>query len=312
MVNVPQAFPEVTGAEPKAVLKIYSIIFITTLTALASGFLFIRGEIFWGVVGLLGFLTLFALQVVLLSAADHYLRTAVVLNALGWAILFYSAISVYFVVAFIFLVLFLFLAGERGKDEMSNSLKVKVGRTVRAVVGLSLTAVIIFTFVSLVLADRISLTEEKTHDLTETVVSPVAKRYVKDFSPDMETGVFFQRIAERNVVVAANRSAVNQSVTELKKEIEGYIGLELDLRRSVSDNLYQALQFKLDTLTPQAKMSWALIILGIIFLAVKSVEFLIALPLTLLVFLLYQAALVFNFAAVDLKDRSQEVVILGK
>ena len=128
----------------------------------------------------------------------------------------------------------------------------------------------------------------------------------------METGVFFSRLAERNVAIASNKAAVNQSIIETKKQVESYLGAEIDLRRSVSDNLYQAFQFKLNTLTPQAKLYWALIILGIIFLTVKSIEFLIALPLTLFVFVLYQAALVFNFASVDLKDRSQEVVILSR
>lgn len=310
MVNVPQVAPDISGIGPTAVFKIYIVIFATTLAALASGFLFLRDEILLGTLLLLFFLALFALQVILLAAADHYLRTAVILNGLGWAVLFYSAISVYFIAAFVFLLLFLFLAAERGKDEMANSLKIKVGRVVRSVVGLSLTAVVIFTFVAMVLVEKFTLTEDKVRGLTETVVAPVAKRYVKDFSPDMPTGVFFARMAERNVTLAADKAAVNQSVAELKKQIEDYVGSEINLQRSVSDNLYQALQFKIDTLTPQAKLYWALIILGIIFLSVKSIEFLIALPLTLLVFMLYQAVLVFNFASVDLKDRSQEVVLL--
>ncbi|MEX2032970.1 MAG: hypothetical protein WD889_00215, partial [Candidatus Colwellbacteria bacterium] len=156
---------------------------------------------------------------------------------------------------------------------------------------------------------------------TDTLVAPVARHYVKDFSPDMETGVFFARLAERSL--AANSAlkglpsplknqVINQSVTELEKNIEGYLGAEIDLRRSVSGNLYEALQFKINTLTLEAKIYWILIVLGIIFLSIKSIESLIALPLTLLVFILYQAVLISNFAAVDLKDRSQEVVLLDK
>ncbi len=310
MVNVPEAGAEDAGLPSQAVFKIYSIISLTTLTALAASFFFVQGAVSLGTIMLLLFLALFALQVVLLASAEHYLRFAIILNSLGWALPFYAAISFYFIITFGFLILFLFLAGRRGKDELDNSLKIKVSRVVRAVVGLSLTAVVIFTFVSMILAGKIALTEDKVRDLTETVVSPLAKHYVKDFSPDMPTGVFFAGIAERNIAIAANRAAVNQSVAELKREIENYIGAEVDLRRSVSGNLYQALQFKINTLTPQAKLYWALIILGIIFLSIKSIEFLVALPLTLLVFILYQALLVFNFASVGLKDRSQEVVIL--
>ena len=73
-----------------------------------------------------------------------------------------------------------------------------------------------------------------------------------------------------------------------------------------------AFQFKINTLTLEAKVYWTLIILGIIFLSVKSIEFLIVLPLTLLVFILYQLVLISNFASVDLKDRSQEIVLLDK
>lgn len=321
MVNVPQVGAEYFGSGSKALPKIYTVIGVTTLAALASSFLFSQGAILFGVLALLLFLSLFVLQVILLANADHYLKTAVILNGLAWASFFYEAISVYYFVAFGFLILFLFLAARRGKGELGDSLKVRISRVVRSVVGLSLTAVVIFIFVSMVLSGKFTLTEEGVKQLTDTLVAPVAQHYVKDFSSDMATGVFFTRLAERNL--AANSAlkglpaslkgqAINQSVTELTKEIEGYAGAKIDLSRSVSDNLYQALQLKINTLTPQARIYWTLIILGIIFLSVKSIEYLIALPLTLMVFVLYQAVLVSNFAAVDLKDRSQEVVLLDK
>lgn len=321
MVNVPQVGAEYFGSGSKALPKIYTVIGVTTLAALASSFLFSQGAILFGVLALLLFLSLFVLQVILLANADHYLKTAVILNGLAWASFFYEAISVYYFTAFGFLILFLFLAARRGKGELGNSLKVKISRVVRSVVGLSLTAVVIFIFVSMVLSGKFTLTEEGIKQLTDTLVAPVAQHYVKDFSSDMATGVFLTRLAERNLAAnsalkglpaALKGQAINQSVTGLTKEIEGYAGAKIDLSRSVSGNLYQALQFKINTLTPQARIYWTLVILGIIFLSVKSIEYLIALPLTLMVFVLYQAVLVSNFAAVDLKDRSQEVVLLDK
>ena len=310
MVNVPASGIDFKNVDKVVIFKAYLVILVTTAIALLGSYLLAHGTIFWGTLTLFIFLTFFALQVILLGAADNYLRTAVILNGFAWAIFFYQAISVYFILALAFLILFLFLAARRGSDELGNSLKVKTGRVVRAVVGLSLTAAVIFIFVSMILAGKITLTEEGMRDLTDIVLTPIAKHYVKDFTPDMETGVFFTKLAERNLIT--NRQFVNQSVNQLKKDVEGYLGAEIDLKQSVSKNLYQAFQFKISSLTPQAKLYWALIILAIIFLSVKSVEFLIALPLTLLVFLLYQAALVFNFASVDLKDRSQEVVLLNR
>ena len=309
MVNVPQAGIEESSGQA-AVFKIYVVVFITSAIALLGGYFISHGAIFWGTLTLLLFLTFFALQVILLGAADNYLRTAVILNSLAWASFFYEAISLYFAIALAFLFLFLFLAARQGKEELTNSLKIKVGRVVRAVVGISTTAVVIFAFVSMILASKITLTEEKVYELTDAVVTPIARHYVKDFSPGMTTGELFTKLAERNL--ATNRAAVSQAVSQLKKDAEGYVGAEIDLRKSVSLNIYQALQLKISTLTFQAKIYWALIILGFIFLSVKSIEFLIALPLSLLVFLLYQAALVFNFASVGLKDRSQEVVLLDK
>lgn len=294
------------------VFKIYSVIGITAVIALASSYFFSRGELFYGILTLLVFLALFALQVILLANADNYLTTAVILNSLAWALFFYSAVSFPFIFAFGFLLFFLFLASRRGKGELNNSLKVKVSRVVRSVIGFSTTAVVIFIFISMILAGKLALTEDKVRELTDIVVTPVAKHYVKEFSPDMETGAFFASIAERNIAIRANRTAVNQSVAEFKKSIEGYAGTEIDLRQSVSDNLYRALQFRVNTLTPQDKIYWAFIIFGIIFLSVKSIEFLIAIPLILLTFLLYQLVLIFNFASVGLKDRSQEVVELDK
>lgn len=312
MVRVSEVETEDSRLESRIALKIYGVIFITTLAALAASFLFIQGRVALGALALLLFLALFALEVVLLASSSRHLKIAVILNSFGWAVSFYTAISFYFVIVFGFLILFLFFAAKRGKDELRNSLKIKTSRVVRAVISLSLTALVIFIFISMVLSGELALTREKIQDLTETVISPVAKRYVKDFSPNMATGIFLERIAERNIAVSANKTLINNSVAELKRELESYIGTEIDLSRSVSDNLYEALQFKISALTPQAKLYWALIILGIIFLTVKSIEFLVALPLTLLVFLLYQMALAFNFASVSLEDRSQEVVILNK
>ncbi len=321
MVNVSQVGAGYPGSGSRALPKIYTVIGITTLAALANSFLFSQGAIFLGVLGLLLFLSLFVLQVILLANADRYLTTATILNSLAWASFFYEAISFYYFIAFGFLILFLFLASRRGKDELGDSLKIKTSRVVRSVAGLSLTAVVIFIFVSMVLSGKFTLNEEGVKQLTDTLVTPVAGHYVKDFSSDMETGVLFTRLAERNL--AANSAlkglpatlkekAISQSVVELTKKVEGYADTKIDLDRSVSDNLYQVLQLKINTLAPQAKIYWTLIILGIIFLSVKSIESLIALPLTLLVFILYQAVLVSNFAAVDLKDRSQEVVLLDK
>ena len=298
MVNVPEV---ATGnaRSGSIAFKIYSVIGITAATALAGSYFFSHGEIFYGILTLLVFLAFFALQVILLANADKNLTTAVILNSLAWASFFYSAISFYFIFAFGFLLFFLFLAGRRGKDELNNSLKVKVSQVVRSVIGFALTAVVIFTFVSMILIAKFDLTEERVYRRTDVVVTPIARHYVKDFTPSMETWTFFAKLAERNLVT--NRQA-----------IEGYLGTQIDLRQSVAENLYQALQLKINNLTPQAKAYWALIILGTIFLSVKSIEFLIALPLILFVFIIYQLLLAFNFASVGLKDRSQEVVLLNK
>ncbi len=308
MVNVPASIAEGAGASPAFFFKIYSVIAITTLIALFGGYFFSQGGILLGVVLLLVFLAFFALQVILLGSANHYLTTATVLNGLAWAGFFYGALSFYFLLALGFLILFFYLAARQGKGELENSLKIKISRVVRAVVGLSLTAVIIFVFVSMILAGKVTLTEEGTRSLVDLAITPVAKHYVKDFTPDMGTGIFFTKLAERNPV--ADRQFVSQSVAQLKKDIEGYVGTEIDLKKSVSENHYQAFQFRVNTLTPQAKLYWALITIGVILLSVKSIEFLVALPLILVVFFLYQVALVFNFAVIDLKDKSQEVVLL--
>ena len=309
MVNVPEV---ATGnaRSGSIAFKIYSVIGITAAIALAGSYLFSRGEIFYGVLTLLVFLVLFTLQVILLANADKNLTTAVILNSVAWASFFYSAASFHFILAFGFLLLFLFLAGRRGKDELNNSLKVKVSRVVLSVVGFALAAVVIFIFVAMILIAKLDLTEERIYRLTDVVVTPIARHYVQDFTPDMETGTFFAKLAERNLVT--NRQVINQSVAQLKQDIEGYVGTQIDLRRSVAGNLYQALQFKISNLTPQAKIYWVLIILGTIFLSVKSIEFLIVLPLIFFVFIIYQLLLAFNFVSVDLENRRQEVVLLNK
>ena len=309
MVNVPEVGTG-NARSGSIVFKIYSVIGITVAVALAGSYFFSHGEIFYGILTLLVFLVLFALQVILLANADKNLTTAVVLNSLAWASFFYSAVSFHFILAFGFLLFFLFLAGRRGKDELNNSLKIKVSRVVQAVIGFALAAVVIFIFVAMILIAKFDLTEERIYRLTDVVVTPLARHYVPDFTPDMETGAFLAKLAERNLVT--NRQVINQSVAQLKQDIEGYAGTQIDLRRSVAENLYQALQFKISNLTPQAKIYWVLIILGTILLSIKSIEILIALPLIFSVFIIYQLLLAFNFVLIDLKNKRQEVVLLNE
>src|SRR3989344_4453852 len=100
MVNVSQARAGDFASGGAAVLKIYSVILVTTFAALAASFLFSRSEIFFGTLALFAFLIFFALQVILLASADHYLKTALILNSLAWAVFFYGALSLYFVITF--------------------------------------------------------------------------------------------------------------------------------------------------------------------------------------------------------------------
>ncbi len=299
-------------------LKAYSLVGVTTLIALLGGYLLSKGLIFVGTLVAGIFLVCFSLQIIFLGNRYH-LFLAVIINSLALALFFYQAFSFYFIVALLILIGFLYLSVRRGRSEMENLMKVSIFRIVRASIGYGLTALIIFLGAALILNSQFSFTREKVDKLVDATLTPLAKRYVPDFSPEMKMETFLTKLAERNLVAnkgfqalsaSLKKEAIGQSVVELQRQIEGSLGAKLQLNQSVAENIYQVLLIKVGSLTPVAKLYWSLLLVGLIWLTIKSVEFLIYLPFAILVFIVYELLLALDFAKVEFEPRSKEVVLL--
>lgn len=314
MVELPKAV--VSETRSPIAYKVYFLIGLSSLIALASGYFFSIDRVALGIFLVVIYLAFFIIEVMLLDEG-YYLAWALLGNVIGLALFFYGSFSWYLVGATIFLAVVLAFAGYRGKREMQNMIKLHFFKASRMILGPAITAVVIFFGLLLILNNDFAVRRESVDRFVEVAAAPVLRRYVPAFTPEMKTGDFMKSMAQSslagqaeftNLPPQAKNEFVNQSAVETEKGLEEFLGAEIDPGETVAGNIYNVISFKLAGLTPQAKFYLALALVGIIWISVKSLEFILYLPLALLAFIIYEVLLATNSVVVQLEVGSREVV----
>jgi len=297
--------------------KFYILIAFTTLLGFAASYLFSVGSLLYGTVLLVLFLSFFIIEALFIFIKP-YMVAAVVLNSVAFALPFLKLFSKYFLVGFIVLVLFLLHGAYRGRHEMDNMVKIHFTRLVRVISRSIITAIVIFLSIVIILNSNFSISKEST-DKTIRFASPIIGRFIEGFNAEVNTGVLLSELAEKELSkseefialpVIARRSVVENQVAELKLKIEESIGTTINLNQSVSDNIYEIVSTKLSALTPKTQIYWSAALIATVWLSVQSVEFIIYIPLAILVFLIYELLLSLKFAAIQMETKSKEVISL--
>ncbi len=299
-------------------VKVYSLIGLVTAVALVTSYFFSIDQVSIGVFLTVVFLSLFIIEVILLDER-RYLPGAMFANILGLSFFFFLAFSWFFVGALLVLAVFLALAAYRGKREMKNMVKLHFFKVSRITLGSAITAVIIFFGLLLVLNNEFTVKRQSVDRFVEVAMTPVLRRYVPSFTPEMRTGDFFKSMAESEAAgqpdlaklsPKTRTQLINQAAAENEKQFEEYLGVELDSKETVSGNMYNVISLKLKGLTPEARLYLGLVFVGIIWLSIKSLEFILYLPLAFLAFIIYELLVVSNLIVIQLEPGSREVVVI--
>lgn len=304
--------------EQRSPVKVYSLIGATAVLAFASGLLLSRGILGYGALTMVVFMTVLTVQ----SLTLRYTREMLIASAsaaLGLTLPFLFAPLVHFAVATAVIFLLFFAAHARGRREESNVLKIKFSHVARPVVGLILTAVVISAVFMLFAGGTAALTEETANKMLDVAVAPLVKGYVKDFSSGAGMGDVLEDVARGQIEKAPGSEEltsfqkqllVKQSSEEIRNILEERTGFRVQMDASAGKNLHAFLLEKSSgILDPRAPLGIILLTLFVLLL-VKSVEFVLYIPLGILAFMLYELLIAFGFVAVQLEARNKEVINL--
>lgn len=316
MVDVPKA-TIATGGGSGALYKVYGLIGLTTVIGAIAGYLLNSGELAYGATALIAFLTLFILEAIFIGERNH-LMTAVVLNTLAFALPFLRLFSLPFLGALALFAVFMLHGAYRGKRVIDNMVKIRFPRLVYVITTSLITAVIIFLSTMLILSSNFSIKKERVDQIIN-LSAPVMDRFVDGFTPEMETGAFLTSFAERDAASSEEfqalpesqkRLVIDRSIANLETRINDFLGVDVNLDVSVSENIHEIAETKLSLLTPRARLYWSIVAIAVIWLSVESVKFLIFIPLTVLAFLAYELLFALGFAALQMESRSKEIISL--
>jgi hypothetical protein len=308
--------PEEAGS--RELPRIYILISATILFAFLSSFFFEGGNLIYGTVAVVIFLTLFILQPILVSKkAPLYLSA--LLYVIAFAFPFYKIFSVFLLVMSLVCLAFLSNAIYRGRRLIENMLKLHLFRATRMIAGSAIIAVVIFFSATLILSSNFSVSERRVDQIVETLVQPIGQRYIDGFSSDMTVESLLISIAEKGakkderfayLPSSVQKQLVSESSTELQERVEEFLGVDIDPTLTISRSIHSILEAKLAELNPVAKTYWSTILILVVAVSVKSIDVILYLPLAVLILLLYELLRYLGVFRVELETRSKEIILL--
>jgi len=316
MVNISEA-TRVGNAKSSASYKSFGLIVPTTLVGALAGYMLNGGFILYGAVALVIFLTFFILEVLFVKK-ERLLYIATVVEALAFAAPFFRLVSIHFALAFALFAVFLFHGAYRGRHEMDNMVKIRFTRVIHVISRSVITAVVIFLTAVLLMSSNFRVEENRVEQIVN-IASPLLERFAGEFSADTNTRVLIGNFAIRNSVknedfqllpASQRQLIIDDWVIELAGRLEEVLGTEINLDSSVSANIHDIIETKLGSLTPRAQLYLALVIIATVWVSLRSVELLIYVPLSALVFLIYELLFALGFASMQLESRSKEIISL--
>lgn len=316
MINISQTIPR-GNVKSQASTKLLGLVAFTTLIGVLAGYLLNGGLLLYGAIALVIFLTLFILEVLFINK-QNLLSLVALLGGFAFALPFFKLVSIYFILAFIVFVAFLFHGAYRGRREMDNMVKIRFTRVIHVISTSIITAVVIFLTAILIMGSNFGVKEKSVGRVID-IAAPFLGRFVGDFTVDTQARVLLGNFVERSSIknedfqalpVIQKQLIIDDGVRELTERIEEYLGTGIDLDNSITANVHNIIENKLGTLTPRAQLYLALIVIATVWISIHSVEFLVYIPLAVLVFLTYELLFALGFASMQLESKSKEIISL--
>ncbi len=303
----------------RSILKISIVIFAGVIFAFSSGYLVSTSELLYASISTIVFLIIFTLQNLFIKSFDK-LFLATLLESLALALPFYRNFSGLSVIVLSVLLILLFKGSFDVRKELESTIKVRFLRSSHLSLKAGLPAIVLF-FGAMLFLQGTFLTEKNFNDLLLSPLTPLVRTLIPAFSPSIATDKFLNNIAISNLTEADLKdfneltpSAQNQltagAVSQLKEKIEEYIDREVDLKKSVSANIYDILNYGYAGLAENRRLIVSMVLALSLYLFVKSLIPFLYLPIAFLCFIVYEILLASNFFVVQLESRSREILIL--
>lgn len=316
MIKIESA-SEKASVEKSFSWKPYFLIGITCISGFLASFFLESGRYVGGAVFIVLFLAFFVIEVLFISVKSN-LAWAAVLNALVTAIPLFGLLSLYFVIGFLIFLAFLVYGALRGLKEIDNMLKINFARLVRVISTATIGGTVIFFSASVIAGSDFSINKSGIDKAIE-VSTPIIEKFFDGFNGKDTAGVFLNKFVENQLKSnqqfvalsqAERREIVEAQSLELETKIEEIIGASIDKDSTVSENIYEIVDERLSTLNTREQMLLSAVLISIVWISVRGIDFLIYIPLSILVFLLYEFLFSIKFAAVQLETRSKEIISL--
>ena len=318
MVEVSQNIaPAPGGGLSKVPVKLYGIIGATALFGLIAGLFLNAGILVQGSVMLAVFITSLTLETLFIRA-QGMLTIAVGIGAFVFALPFFRLFSVYFMAAVLVLVLFVVHGSYQGRREMERTLKIRFSRVAHVVTTSVVTALVIFLSAVLIISSNFTIKEERVDQIVR-IASPVVARFIDNFTPDATARSVIANVVEKSAksdprfstfTDYQKQQVIASGVLQMQNKLENSIGTQINLDTSITQNIHRIVETKLNSLTPQAQVYWSILAIAVIWISVRSVEFIIYVPLAILTFLIYELLLSLGFAVIQMETVSKEVISL--
>ena len=303
------------GRGTNASSKIYILVLLTALTGAVASYFLNSGRFLGGIIFLILFLTFFIVESLFLHDKRRLIPTVVTVSV-AFALPFFRLFSASFLIGFVILLVFLFQGARMGGLAMGNMVKIKFFRLVRIISGSIISAVVIFLSIVLILTSNFSISRQRV-DQVMVLATPFIERFIIGFDADKNTGELLTQITENQLAKADEfmklsstdkRTVLTRETEAVKARIEESLGEKIDLNASVSENVHKIVDTKLSSLSPKAQIYWSAAFIAAIWLSVQSIEFIIYIPLAVLVFLVYELLFALGFAVIQTESRSKEVI----
>lgn len=312
------------------------IIALGVVPATAAGYLISTGDFFMGIVLSTVFIIMFAVQSLFLKSIDRTLATAF-LESLGFSAPFYVVASWdYLLAAWLLMFLFLILGFSGARNHLKNSLKIQFSIAVRPPLAHGITGVLIvigLVYVSLFIEKGMFVAKETFSDFMSSS-DPMIEYFVPGFSSTAPMNEMIDTVisadntvgqkildfmgsqspipVDMNLLSPEDKDEIIDQVTvEISKSVAASFGSGYDEQASLADNIYDRYVVGwVEGLTEQERTYFGISAVLLLIITVKSLAFILYIPLIFIAYIVYQLLLASNFAVLRLEPCSREILIL--
>ncbi|MBI2013837.1 MAG: hypothetical protein HYS87_03365 [Candidatus Colwellbacteria bacterium] len=273
------------------------IVILVAASASIAGVFVIQGTFFQTLIALFIFWSLFTIQV--LALRD--LRVALIavfadafFMALPIALVFREFLSLYLFAAWAVFLAFLTYTIFRSWKVLEGSVKIPFRRVIKGIVINAVAGTLIFLSVTYFAAGKIG------------EAAPLLTGLGTDVTPrNIIEGAIIKNIPEEE------RAGfdINSAVSQVKENLEGYFG-EFNLDMPIWEVIVERMSSWFEAFELAGKTLGFILILLVLWLVFRGIGYLFYIPLSLIVFLIYEVLIVSNFLVIKFESRSVERIVL--